>query len=60
MFSIYLYVFVCGFHIASSFFGQTLLHLVEIQKMVQKGGAYSQTSACLLYATEETGGCSDG
>lgn len=36
------------------FLGQTLLHLVEIQRMVQKGGAHSQTSASPLYATKQT------
>lgn len=29
-----------------SVFGQTLLHLVELQRMGQKGGAHSQISDC--------------
>ena len=55
MFWIYLYFFVCGFHICMWVFGQTLLHLVERQRMGQKGGAHWQTSAWLLYAAEWTG-----
>lgn len=41
-------------------FGQTLLHLVEIQRMVQKGDAHSQASACLLYATKQKSHKTDG
>lgn len=36
------------------FFGQTLLHLLETQRMVQKGGAHKADLSRLLYATKET------
>lgn len=49
-----LFVFLClWFPHCMQSFGQTLLHLVEIQRMVQKGDAHSQASACLLYATKQ-------
>lgn len=48
-----LFVFLClWFPHCRQSFGQTLLHLVEIQRTVQKGDAHSRTSVCLLYATE--------